>query len=216
MGINFEEIAAASTELVPEVLPAVRRKAGRPKGVKNGPNALTRGPDRSPLTIAQKKACHEFIACGSKAEAVRRAYGAERFEKPDKYGYELFKLPKVAAYLQKIQNKQLKKVDTNAEEVIERLRLIGLSKPTDFVSFDGGKVRLKPLEDIPQEALNSLHWEIKEVCDKDGNKHRLGFIKPLDSMKALELLGKNLGIFTEKVEVGVRPIFTFGDNGEGS
>ena len=215
MGINFEEIAAASTELVPEVLPAVRRKAGRPPGP-NKPGTPTRGPCRDPLTPQQRKACHEYIACGNKTEAIRRAYG-DKYKNPTGMGNQLFnRTPKVAAYLQKIQGTQLKKVDLQAEEIIERLRSIGLTRPTDIVEFKGGKVRMKPLDEIPEDALNALHWEIKEAVTKDGDKVTLGFIKQQDTIKALELLGKNLGIFTEKVEVGVRPIFTFGDNGEGS
>jgi hypothetical protein len=39
-------------------------------------------------------------------------------------------------------------------------------------------------------------------------------VRLYDKLKALELLGRHLGLFTERVEVGVRPIFTFGSEGE--
>jgi phage terminase small subunit len=213
MELDFTKIATDTPrDLVPEVLPAVTPKRGRPPGP-NRPGTATRGPDRSPLTAKERKACHEFIATGCKAEAVRRAYGPS-VSKPERYGYQLFNKPKIAFYLQQLQQKQLNKVDLRAEEVIERLRQIGLAKPTDFVTIENGTVRLKEASQIPEEALAALQWEVKEAVTKDGDRVQLGFVKQMDSLKALELLGKNLGIFTDKVEVGVRPIFTFGDDGE--
>lgn len=210
MGINFEEIAAASTELVPEVLPAVRRKAGRPPGP-NKPGTPTRGPCRDPLTPQQKKACHEYIACGNKTEAIRRAYG-DKYKNPTGFGYQLFNTPKVAAYLQKIQGTQLKKVDLEAESIILELKNLGFSSIKDYLEFSKGKVDLFDSKDISPEALSAIS-SISMIPGKFGDTVKFTLH---DKIKALELLGKNLGIFTEKVEVGVRPIFTFGDNGEGS
>ncbi len=75
-----------------------------------------------------------------------------------------------------------------AEEILQELGAIGLSRPADCLYVKDGRVELKPEAlEIPSGAAIA-HME----CTEKGWK-----IKFYDKLKALELLGEHFGLFRQ-------------------
>lgn len=75
------------------------------------------------------------------------------------------------------------------ETILSQLRSIASVKLSDILGDDGS---IKPIHEIPEEALSVI--ESISVDDK-GSK-----VKLINKLKALEMSGKKLGVFKEKVE----------------
>lgn len=72
---------------------------------------------------------------------------------------------------------------------IEELKVVAFSNITDFVTFGGATVRLKPFAEIDPKKLIA----IREISQGKG---KIG-IKLHDKVAALKLLGEHLGLFNE-------------------
>lgn len=78
----------------------------------------------------------------------------------------------------------------NAGEVLMELHKLAFSDIGDFVEFDSDGIRIKSSEDVDTTAISEIHQTQHGVKIKLHNK-----------TMALEALGKNLGLFTQKIEI---------------
>ena len=84
--------------------------------------------------------------------------------------------------------------------VIEKAAMVevnGVTVPLE--DADGNPIKYRTVEPVLTENLTEEQTKALAVIKKG----RDGFeVKPYDKVRALELLGKHLGMWTEKVEVG--------------
>ena len=83
--------------------------------------------------------------------------------------------------------------DALAEEM---LRLAG-SKITDVVDIEGGTVRLKDIDDIPDHALSAIK-KIKITPTRNGDQVEVELI---DKVRVLQMLAKSAGLLDQEKEV---------------
>lgn len=83
------------------------------------------------------------------------------------------------------------------EKIIKQLALIAFTPITSFMTWSGGAVDLKNSDDIPLE-LHSVIEQIEESANPTAHNIKLRFS---NRMKAIELLGKHFGMFTDKIEI---------------
>ena len=83
--------------------------------------------------------------------------------------------------------------DALAEEM---LRLAG-SKLTDVVDIEGGTVRLKDIDDIPEHALSAIK-KIKITPTRNGDQVEVELI---DKVRVLQMLAKSAGLLDQEKEV---------------
>ena len=83
--------------------------------------------------------------------------------------------------------------DALAEEM---LRLAG-SKITDVVDIEGGSVRLKDIDDIPEHALSAIK-KIKITPTRNGDQVEVELI---DKVRVLQMLAKSAGLLDQEKEV---------------
>lgn len=113
-------------------------------------------------------------------------------------GSQLYRNVKIRAAI----DAALNRVGVTSEVVLgELLRLARCDLSLAF-NEDG---TLKKIHDIPEDVRRAISgWEQEELYEgADGEKFSLGRTKKVkfwDKTKALELLGKHLKLFTEKVE----------------
>ena len=75
--------------------------------------------------------------------------------------------------------------------MIRELAAIGFSKATDYAEIDGSLVTIKPTSDLTEDQARAI------AGIEQGN---FGIkIKICDKVKALELLGKHMGMFVDRV-----------------
>ena len=100
---------------------------------------------------------------------------------------------KVAAYISERMQERQKRTEVTQDRVIEELAAIAFAKATDFAQIVNGKVVLTDTADLTESQIKAIAG-IK--MGKNGIELKLN-----DKEKALELLGRHLGMFKDKLEV---------------
>lgn len=154
------------------------------------------------LNPKQQAFVQEYLIDLNATQAAIRAGYAERTAYSQ--GQRLLKHVEIQAAIQKAQLAREKRTEVTADQVIKQLAKIAFHDIRDVVIWgEGGHIRIKAADEIDGTVLQ----EISESVTDSGNTCR---VKLNDRMKALELLGRHMGLFTDNVklsgEVGVKII----------
>ena len=160
---------------------------------------------KNKLTPKQKRFIDEYLVDLNATQAAIRAGYSKRTA--CFIGYENLTKPQIKEALGVAQENLSKRTEITQERVIAELATIAFSNIGDVVSWGPGGVSVKSADELSPEILAS----VADVSKSGGKEGGVVRVRLYDKLKALELLGKHLGLFVEKVEVGLRPIFTFGD-----
>lgn len=111
--------------------------------------------------------------------------------------------PHVKAAVDKQLSKTLRKLEISRERVLQELGLIAFADIGDAFGTDG---QLLPLHEMPEEVRRALSGiDVDELFEGRGDdREQIGVTKKIrtwEKTKALELLGKFLKMWTDKVEV---------------
>ena len=105
----------------------------------------------------------------------------------------LLRNAKVAAYISERMQERQKRTEVTQDRVIEELAAIAFARATDFAQIVDGCVVLTDTKELSETQIKAIAG-IKE--GKFGIELKLN-----DKEKALELLGRHLGMFKDKLEV---------------
>ncbi len=169
------------------------------------------------LTDKQKRFCDEYlIDLNATQAAIRAGYSPKTAEQT---ASRLLRNVKVQEYIAKRQKELSRSTEITQERVIKELALIAFSNNADYAHVvekklqveaggtlvdvldkDGNPVMYRTVEPVLTEELTEEQKRALAVIKKgrDGLE-----VKSCDKVKALELLGKHLGIFTDKIEANV-------------
>jgi phage terminase small subunit len=115
---------------------------------------------------------------------------------------------KVQARIAEIHDKRLKNLDITAERVLSELAKIGFANMLDYLRFgEGGNTTVDLAKLTYDQGAAIQEVTIEEFMERTGpgkedvervkrTKFKIG-----DKLRALEMLGRHLKLFTEKVEV---------------
>lgn len=147
------------------------------------------------LTPKQKLFCDEYlIDLNVTQAAIRSGYKAKY---ADSQAYKLLEKPEIKSYIDERMKDREKRTEITQDVVLEELRRIALAKPTDFFEVEDmgqyKRVNIIATKDIPDDKVGAIA-SIKQGAN--GIE-----VKLHDRLKALELLGRHLGVFKDKVEV---------------
>jgi phage terminase small subunit len=106
-------------------------------------------------------------------------------------GSRLFRNVQVRAEIDKQLAKRTNKAEVTAEEVLREIKRLAFADPSQVLGSNG---YLLTLNEMPEEIRRTI--SSVDMSGDGGTK-----IKFWDKTKALELLGKHLKLFTEKMEV---------------
>lgn len=112
-------------------------------------------------------------------------------------GQRLLKNVEVQKAIAEAQVKRTERTEITADRVVSELAKIAFADPRDLMEWGPNGVRLKDSADLTEEQAASVA-EVSETTTKDGGSLRL---KKHDKVKALELLGRHMGMFKDKVEM---------------
>ena len=136
-----------------------------------------------------------MVDLDAKNAAIRAGWAPSTAER---MGWELVhKNQKTAAAIKEALDARQVRIGITADKVVLELANIAFGKPTSVMTWGPGGVIVKDSESLaPEEA--ALVSEVSEVkpTEKGGGSLKL---KTHDKMKALELLGRHLGIFQDQV-----------------
>lgn len=167
------------------------------------------------LTAKQQRFCDEYLIDLNATQAAIRAGYSERTAMEQ--GYQLLQKTSVQERIQQRKSDRVERTEITQDMVLKELAIIAFSNAADYANIiekdamvevegnmipmldaDGNQVKYRTVEPVLTDDLTEEQKRALSVIKKG----RDGFeVKPYDKVRALELLGKHLGMWTEKVEV---------------
>ncbi len=153
------------------------------------------------LTPKQERFAAEYLVDLNATKAATRAGYSEKTARSQ--GHTLLGLPAVQERIQALMAERAERTEVTQDRVIAELAKAAFLDPRQFFNADGTLKEVVELADGSAGALAAMdvyedHAGVGEDRVKIGETKKLKFC---DKLKALELLGKHLGMFKEKVEV---------------
>lgn len=146
------------------------------------------------LTPKQKLFADEYLIDLNAARAYKAAYkSVKKDETARTNGSRMLTNANVSKYIKERMNERSKRTEITQDNVLKELATIAFAKVTDFVTIENGVVIVKDTKDIPKDLLPAIA-SIKE--GKNGIE-----VSFYNKDKSLELLGRHLGMFNDKIEV---------------
>ncbi len=146
------------------------------------------------MTEKQKIFADEYLIDLNATRAYRKAYpSVKKDETAAAAAARMLRNVKVAAYIQERMQERQKRTEITQDRVLEELAAIALEKATDYAEVKDGQVIVKNTEELDEQQIRAIAG-IKE--GKFGIEVKLN-----DKLKAIELIGRHLGMFKDKLEV---------------
>ena len=146
------------------------------------------------LTPKQKLFADEYLIDLNATRAYKAAYkSCKKDETARTNGSRMLTNANVSKYIKERMNERSKRTEITQDNVLKELATIAFAKVTDFVTIENGVVIVKDTKDIPKDLLPAIA-SIKE--GKNGIE-----VSFYNKDKSLELLGRHLGMFNDKIEV---------------
>ncbi len=163
------------------------------------------------ITGKQKKFADEYIKTLNGRKSYKVAYGDKvKDNTADTNAVKLLSNTKVKEYIRQEQLKIQERTEITEDMIIRELALIAFTDRTKFFKVIE-KIKIVGNDEIGYEEIKYNTTEITKTEDlKENERKVISGIKEgkngievelCDKMKALELLGKHLGIFKDKVEL---------------
>lgn len=144
------------------------------------------------MTKKQKRFVEEYlIDLNATQAAIRAGYSPDTAKS---IGSENLTKPDIQARIAKAMAERSKRTGVNADRVVAELAKIAFVNAEDVI--DAETATVKP--DAAREDTAAIQSVKVKTFGEDGLEHE---IKMADKIKALELLGKHLGMFKDKVEL---------------
>ncbi len=147
------------------------------------------------LTAKQKRFIEEYlIDLNATQAAIRAGYSPHTAKE---IGYENLAKPHIRARVEKALAERSRRTGINQDRVIRELARIALVNPVDVINMDEATIRDMASQD---DTAAILSVKVKRIPTENGDITERE-IRMADKIKALELLGKHLGMFTDKLNV---------------
>lgn len=134
-----------------------------------------------------------LIDLNATAACLRAGYCKKKPENANKLGSQLMQVPEVALAIQKGMDERAKRTQITADDILRELALIAR---VDIAQAFTPKGRLRNIHKIPKELRQSI-----SSVDLSSGKFKLH-----DKIRALDLLGRHLKLFTGDTTININPV----------
>lgn len=154
------------------------------------------------LNEKQMRFANEYlIDLNATQAAIRAGYSVET---AGAIGSENLKKPDIQAYIQQRQAERMERTEITQDKVLRELAIVAFSNTTDYAAVvekttidgNGNPMKYRTVEATLTKDLTEEQKRAIAVLKEGRNGLE---VKTYDKVRALELLGKHLGMFTEKV-----------------
>lgn len=147
------------------------------------------------MTRKQKLFCEEYpIDLNATQAAIRAGYSPES---AGSIGSELLKKPEIRARIDKMMAERSKRTGINADRVLQELGKIAFVNAADVIDMNNATVKDGADRD-DTAAIASVKVKVISGANGEGIERE---IRLADKLKALELCGRHLGMFNDKLDV---------------
>lgn len=144
------------------------------------------------MTKKQKRFIEEYlIDLNATQAAIRAGYSPDTAKA---IGCENLTKPDIRAHIDKAMAERSKRTGVNADRVIQELAKIAFVNATEVIDPKTATVK----EDALPEDTAAIQSVKVKTFGEDGLERE---IKMADKLKALEMLGRHLGMFKDKLEL---------------
>lgn len=143
------------------------------------------------LTAKQKMFVLEYMKDLNATQAAIRAGYSEKTAK--QIGEENLSKPYMQAAIEEQMKAREVRTLVTADRVVKELAKVAFADLKDFVQFGPGGVTIRPDDEVDGTMLA----EVSETITQAGGSKK---VKMYDKLKALELLGRHLAMFTDRLE----------------
>lgn len=152
---------------------------------------------RAALTPKQQRFVDEYILdLNATQAAIRAGYSAQS---ASSQGERLLRNDEVAAAVQKRLDSRSQRTEVTADRVLEGLAAVAFGDLRTLFSDTGALISPSDLPDAAAKMLAGI--EVSTVNRGEGDVEHVAKVKTNDRLKALELLGKHLGMFVDRKEL---------------
>lgn len=147
------------------------------------------------LTAKQKRFIEEYLFdLNATQAAIRAGYSVDSAYS---IGNENLKKPEIKSSIDKAIAERSRRTGINTDRVLRELGKIAFMNPADVINLDTATVK----EEATREDTACIQSiKIKTIPTEDGDITERE-IKTYDKLKALELCGKHLGMWTERIDL---------------
>lgn len=156
------------------------------------------------LTPKQKVFADEYLIDLNATRAYKVAYpNVKKDEVAAAAATRLLRNVKVAAYTRERMNERAQRTEITQDRVLQELAKLGFFDVRKLFCGDGKPIEVTDLDDETAACIAGL--DVMDVCEGNGeDKEFTGYVKKYklaDKLKALELLGRHLGMWNDKMQV---------------
>ncbi len=159
------------------------------------------------MTDAQKRFCDEYLTDLNATRAYKVAYlRCKKDETANVNGSKLLRNAKVQEYISEKMKEREKRTEITQDMVIKELAKIAFLDIRKLYTENGQLKNIADMDSDTAGAISSLET-LEEYEGYGDDREKIGDtqkVKLLDKTKALELLGRHLGIFNDKIDVNVK------------
>lgn len=148
----------------------------------------------SKLTDKQALFVKEYLIDLNASQAALRA-GYSPKSAP-KIGFQLLEKTRIQEEIKRAMDARGQRTEVTADKVVEQLAKIAFFDIKHVVEWDEKGIRIRPSDEVDGTILT----EVSETLSEGGWTKK---VKMADRMRALEMLGKHLGIFNDKLKVDI-------------
>lgn len=149
------------------------------------------------LTRKRQRFVEEYLVdLNAKQAAIRAGYSAKTAEVT---GCQILKNLKVREAVDKVLAEKSKRTGISIERVLQELAKIAFLNSADLVNEDGSlkaNISRDDMAAVASMKVKTIPTDTGEIVERD--------VKFCDKLRAIELLGKHLGMFTDKFDVNMQ------------
>ncbi|HOV80812.1 MAG TPA: terminase small subunit [Bacillota bacterium] len=149
------------------------------------------------LTPKQQCFVEEYLVdLNATAAAIRAGYSVKN---AGKIGSQLLDKTRIKAAIDKALAARSRRTGINQDRVLLELAKVAFLNPTDVINMDEATIRgdanREDTATIASVKVKRIPTEAGDIVERE--------VKTYDKLKALELLGKHLGMFKDKLDVNL-------------
>lgn len=165
------------------------------------------------MTEKQKIFADEYLIDLNATRAYRAAYpNCKKDSSADAAARKLLGNTRIQTYITERMEERQKRTEITQDMVLQELAAIAFARATDYVSVMDGMVQVKDTDQLSDSQIAAIAG-IKET--QNGIEVKLG-----SKEKTLELLGRHLGMWNDKLDVAgdmdMKVVVDYGDGDETS
>lgn len=152
------------------------------------------------LTARQERFVETYLVdLNATQAAIRAGYAPKSAEVT---GSQLLRNPKVAAAIDAVKQARSQRTQVTADRVVQQLARIAFGDIRKIFESTEHGVRLRCPDEWPDEIVPLIAGiEVITVSRGEGMVEHVAKIRAADKLKALELLGRHLGMWNDKLTI---------------